>query len=222
MSSIRGNCWSVTINNPSPADEENFQQAQQRSGWRVNGQIEKGTNGTPHYQLIVHTPQVRFSAMKKAFPRAHIELARNKEALAEYVKKEDTRIGSLPSQSEMFPSTTKLMDMFGEWIPDKTKGAYLDYDPQKMLDIFDDFICRHIELGYFIEHIGVNPQVRSSIKLYGLSIIQRALHRQTDRQDREENFPDPVTNAQTDEDDEASCTTEETCSTEDTGSTCSI
>lgn len=194
MTSLRGNCWSVTINNPQKDDEENFQQAGQRSGWHVYGQLEKGTNGTPHYQLMVTTPQVRFSALKKAFPRAHIELARNKEALAEYVRKEETRIAPLPSQSEMFPSTTKTMDMYGEWCQTYKKGLYLSQDPQGLLDLFDTFVREHIEQGYFMEHIGVNPQVRSSIKLYGLSIIQRALRRQTDRQDREEETPDPEVN----------------------------
>lgn len=200
--SQRGTCWSVTINNPVACDEDSISLARQKSGWTVEGQLEKGTNGTPHYQLMVKTPQVRFSALKKTFPRAHIELARNREALAEYVKKEDTRIGTLVVSSEMYPSTSKVMDMYGEWCQTYKKGFYLSCDPQGLLDLFDKFICEHIERGYFIEHIGVNPQVRSSIKLYGLSIIQRALHRQTDRQDKAEKYVDPDINEDEDEDDE--------------------
>jgi len=218
MSSLRGNCWSVTINNPQKEDEENFQRAGQRSGWNVYGQLEKGINGTPHYQLMVTTPQVRFSAVKKAFPRAHIELARNKEALAEYVKKEETRIASLPSQSEMFPSTTKTMDMFGEWCQTYKKGMYLDQDSQGLLDLFDTFVREYIELGYFMEHIGVNPQIRSSIKLYGQSIIIRALRRQTDRQDREEKLRDLEENA---DEENSSVQSEESSSSCETGSSCS-
>jgi len=70
----RATVWSVTINNPTPSDEEGIALARQR-GWQVEGQKEKGSEGTEHYQLMVKTPQVRFSAVKKAFPRGHIEAA---------------------------------------------------------------------------------------------------------------------------------------------------
>ena len=33
--SDRATCWSVTINNPLPADDENIARAKQRSGWKV-------------------------------------------------------------------------------------------------------------------------------------------------------------------------------------------
>lgn len=101
--SERATNWSVTINNPIKADEENINLARQK-GWMVEGQLEKGDNGTPHYQLIVKTPQMRFSALKKAFPRAHIEVAKNVKALETYVKKDETRIGQLPDASEFYPS----------------------------------------------------------------------------------------------------------------------
>jgi len=214
--SERGTCWSITINNPVTADEESIALARQKSGWTVEGQLEKGTNGTPHYQLMVKTPQVRFSALKKAFPRAHIEKARNMEALAEYVKKEDTRVGSLPTLSELYPSTTKVMDMYGEWCQTYKKGLYLTQDAQGLLDLFDIFVREFIENGYFIEHIGVNPQIRSSIKLYGMSIITRSIRRQTDRQDRQKEYVDPDING---DEETASIQSEESSSSFETAST---
>ena len=63
--SDRATCWSITINNPLPADDENIARAKQRSGWKVEGQLEKGENGTPHYQLMVKTPQIRFDPLRK-------------------------------------------------------------------------------------------------------------------------------------------------------------
>lgn len=33
-----------------------------------------------------------------------------------------------------------------------------------------------------MELIGVNPQIRSAVKLYGDAIVSREIHRQTDRQ----------------------------------------
>jgi hypothetical protein len=181
----RATAWSVTINNPIPADEENMSQARQR-GWTVEGQLEKGAEGTMHYQLLVKTPQVRFSALKKAFPRAHIEVARNVEALRQYVTKEDTREGDLPTSSEFYPSLQKMWDMFAEWLAEKEirhkYGYFVDYDSETFLKVFDKFVGVYIQKGYVLETIAVNPQIRSALKHYGINIIFRSIDRQTDRQ----------------------------------------
>ena len=194
----RGTCWSVTINNPVASDDEAIATAKQRSGWNVIGQLEKGDNGTPHYQMIVHTPQIRFSALKKLFPRAHIELARNPAALSVYVKKEDTRIGELPA-GELYPSPQRIWDMFAEWIGPYTKGAYLNFVDEAFLDIFDKFISIHIEKGYIMEFFAINPQNRSIVKRYSASIISRSIVRRqkTDRQT--ENFSELSINGSEDQ-----------------------
>jgi len=90
LTTIRSTCWSLTINNPTKDDVEQINLARQR-GWKVEGQLEKGLEGTQHYQLRLMTPQVRFSSVKKAFPRAHIEVARDPIALGKYVTKEATK-----------------------------------------------------------------------------------------------------------------------------------
>lgn len=91
-------CWSVTINNPT--DEDKLQWAS-LSGlhWvrEVSGQLEQGEGGTLHIQGMVKTQSVRFSQVKKALPRAHIEAARSQAALAKYVQKQDTRVASIPT-----------------------------------------------------------------------------------------------------------------------------
>ena len=46
-----------------------------------------------HFQGALNTNSVRFSQVKNWLPKAHIELARNKEALKKYVMKEETSIG---------------------------------------------------------------------------------------------------------------------------------
>ena len=102
--------WSVTINNPTPSDDEEIARARQK-GWKVDGQPEVGANGTLHYQLVVKTPQVRFSQVKKAFCRAHVELARDPLALQAYVHKEDTKAGELQVAQEMYPSLSKLWEL---------------------------------------------------------------------------------------------------------------
>lgn len=200
--SDRATCWSVTINNPNKADDENIAMAKQKSGWAVYGQKEVGENGTEHYQLMITTPQVRFSAMKKAFPRSHIEVARDRKALTKYVNKEDTRTGTLPKDNR-YPSMQTLWDMFAEWLDDK--GSWWNWDSDKALKQFDTFICSKIDEGYVVETMAVNPQIRSCVKNYFVSIVQRSnVRRQTDRQTDENNVAVNGINAES-----SSCSTGE-------------
>lgn len=191
----RATSWSVTINNPVSADEENIALARQK-GWKVEGQLEKGKEGTPHYQLLVKTPQVRFSAVKKQFPRAHIEVARNVVALQNYVHKEETREGELMTEQDKYPSMSKLWDLMyayfvscnyincdwdGDWFRKATGN-------QKPLQLFDEAINHLIREGYFVEGMGVNPQVRGCFDRYWSSILYRCeARRQSDRQTLENN-----------------------------------
>ena len=207
--SERSTNWSVTINNPTAGDEEAIALARQK-GWKVDGQLEKGENGTPHYQLLVKTPQTRFSALKSAFPRAHIEVARNVKALANYVHKEDTRVGSLTTQSEHYPSLQKLWDMFADFTNNKQYQNLIHIDPDQRLVIFDKFIKDCIDKDYVVETMAVNPQIRSSVKQYGENIIFRSLRRQTDRQ-TDKNIVTPIEqNDETREEGQAEETDDET------------
>lgn len=185
MSSERATCWSVTINNPTKSDDEWIAQARQKSGWKVYGQLEKGEQGTPHYQLMVTTPQVRFTAVKKAFPRAHIEIARDRKALAKYVEKEDTRVAQLATQQDKYPSMSKVWSWFGSYYD--TYMNQVGHESFDVLEIFDTMIRNKIRQGYYVETIGVNPQIRSSVKNYGKAIAhrERTFRRQTDRQTNE-------------------------------------
>lgn len=190
----RATNWSVTINNPVASDEENIALARQR-GWKVEGQLEKGDNGTPHYQLMVKTPQVRFSALKKQFPRAHIEQARNVAALAQYVHKEETKVAELQTKQDRYPSMSKLWDMFYLWIDErKLFFQMVSWTPDDMLHHFDSFVEDMIIEGYYVEPMAVNPSVRSAVKKFGYAIICRSQNQinsqnsqtETDRQTTEE------------------------------------
>lgn len=183
----RATCWSLTINNPTAADEEQIATARQK-GWKVEGQLEKGVEGTIHYQLMLRTPQMRFSAVKKHFDRAHVEVARDPNALAKYVNKEGTRVGTLPS-TEKYPSMSKLWeliyrrnntgDRYG-WdmtsLPD-TVQMYCEGMRKLMetgpLEWFDIQIRALIADGYHVESLAVNPQVRACWKNYWESILLR-------------------------------------------------
>jgi len=187
----RSSCWSLTINNPTSDDEEALNLARQR-GWRVDGQKEVGKEGTPHYQLILHTGQVRFAAVKKLFPRAHIEPARNSAALAAYVKKDDTRAGSLPSQQEMYPSQKRFFELIWDEIynnPEcfenygfkvETKRFYGDKGTSKRA--FYTATRELIRRGYVVENLASNPMTLNSWDLFAYALLDRKIAGETMRQ----------------------------------------
>lgn len=188
MSTERATCWSVTINNFNQDDLEQIALARQK-GWKVDGQPEKGELGTPHLQLAVRTPQVRFSQVKKTFPRAHIEVARNPDALAKYVVKSETRIGGLSISQERYPSLSKFWKLIYEELADECGGPPEDdipwdkYDDKKILSYLDNATRALIFKGYYVESHATNPAVRSSFLKFHAAILSRAyVDRQTDRQ----------------------------------------
>lgn len=199
MSKDRATCWSVTVNNPTPQDEENIALARQK-GWKVDGQLEKGQQGTLHYQLMVRTPQVRFSAVKKAFPRAHIEIARNPSALATYVEKSDTAVAPLSSQSWRYPSISKYWELIWSEIEEdpallnnvsKTGIIYKDCQVSTLITAS----AKLIRKGYFVEHLACNPLIIAQWKNFHYAIRDRiSSHPPVDRQtdSREELFSQAV------------------------------
>jgi len=195
--------WSLTINNPTDADEENIAQARQK-GWTVDGQREVGENGTPHYQLSLYTGQVRFGAVKKMFPRAHIEPARNPTALLQYVHKEQTRAGELKIDKEMYPSLSKFWTLMFNYFNVREKygldqdklqdGVIQLYDGRDISDrdvclaMLDEAAAHLISLGYHVEGIAVNPSTRSSVARFLPAIFQRC-QKLKDNNAIEENAP---------------------------------
>lgn len=186
--SDRGTCWSITINNPKVEDYQIALPAK----WSLEGQLEKGEQGTEHYQGMLNTPQVRFSAVKRVFPRAHIELARNKIALAQYVHKEETRLATVDSIPTLFEYQTQLAgswnnEEFSKYVKEEFARAdkkLPDMDDLAM-DYLDTLVAKDIEAGLRgIEFIAINPMWRSSWKKFWRSIIKRhgAQNQQAGRQ----------------------------------------
>lgn len=183
----RSRYWSVTINNPTPADDENIVVAKCR-GWKVEGQIEKGENETTHYQLMVDThSQQRFAALKKTFPRAHLEPARNPLALQKYVHKEETRTGEITTSDYYPTSLSQYWILITEAIL-RTHGGDTD-EPLKEhrrdpLILLDKMTKELISQGYHVESFSCNPQTRQAFKYYQQEIIKRSVHELSRRQDK--------------------------------------
>lgn len=183
MATTRGTSWSVTINNPTKEDDEDIARARQK-GWKVIGQLEKGEEGTPHYQLSVRTPQVRWSAVKKTFRRGHSELARNAAALDNYATKEATRVGILPESQEQYPSLKRYWELVFDYLyeNDCDPGTEQGYSEKTALARLDEATDHLIRQGYYVETIAVNPQTRSAFAKFSSSLSVRYKHSQTERQ----------------------------------------
>lgn len=181
--SERGTKWSVTINLKTVKKEtaETCISTARQKGWNVFGQLEVGDEGTEHFQLAVATPQLRFSAIKKVFPTAHIEVAKDWSALLKYVHKEDTRKEKMIEMN--FVSYQMVRDKFFDFIltTNHAEPEFPLLDETKMF-LWDSFIGHSLENGIECDLVGVNPQYRSCITKYWSSYIVLSTRRQIVRQ----------------------------------------
>jgi len=182
MEVSRGSCWSLTINNPTQEDMN----VKLPAGWKLQGQMELGKEGTEHFQAMLSTPQVRFSAVKRIFTRAHIEKAKNPAALKAYVHKDETRIAEV--QSRQTQNIFEAQDLIADaWDWDVFNTRIKDIELVKgdeianaALRYVDHLVGLQIDDGAVgLEFTAVNPMWRSSWKTFWKNILRR---RQTDRQ----------------------------------------
>jgi len=189
----RATAWSITINNPTDLDMN----ATLPAGWSITGQIEKGEEGTEHYQALLKTTQTRFSAVKKVFPRAHIEIARNVKALANYVHKEESRLHSVGDRQSNIPTLFDYQHTVARaWSEDEFQSLLTKYKDEEtgdsILRYADLLVERDIRAGMCgIEYIAINPMWRSAWKKFGRAMIdrERLADRQTDRVENEVVYP---------------------------------
>lgn len=188
-------CWSITINNPTPDDLQQWEILKDQKWVRsAEGQMEKGEEGTPHLQGMVKTLSVRFSQIKRALPRAHIEAARNVAALTKYVSKEETRVSALPAvrvatQSDVQKRMTDLTlgqylagggenkrEPFYDWLQKVQFSNILKLEnTHKSIEYWIDKSVRELILEgfYGVEFVMSNPQVRTAFKKYFAEIVIR-------------------------------------------------
>lgn len=188
-------CWSITINNPTDDDLHEWESLKHAHFVRETvGQMEKGENGTPHLQGMVKTKSVRFSQMKGALSRAHIEAARSAAALAKYVVKEETRVSTIPTtkvatQADVQKKILNLTlarylelggqnnkELFYAWLKNIKYSKLLKLEDQIFsVDYWIDTAVNNliVEGFYGIEFVMSNPQVRSAFKNYFAAIIIR-------------------------------------------------
>lgn len=200
----RATCWSITINNPTEQDlKPNLP-----GGWSMTGQIERGDEGTEHYQGMLKTTQVRFAAVKKVFPRAHIEVCRNRAALEKYVHKGETRVSMVDDLKSEIPTLFDYQHTIAKRWDDEVFADYLhEYNNERAnkldrgeklskydesepaMEYLDFLVSDDIYRGVCgVEYIAINPMWRSAWKKFWRSMIAREriippadADRQTDR-----------------------------------------
>jgi len=192
----RSTCWSITINNPTAEEIEALKTLPE---WvkSFEGQVEKGEEGTEHIQGMLKTKSVKFYQVKKLMPRAHIEVARNEKALAKYVHKDDTRVDTLATTTnlaivDIARSVGAVWNSLSEWKAMLNK-QYDDYDieypdasmaerAKAKLNIgewtLDHLIKYLIKNGHTgVEYLGANPAVRMAWKKYYKEILNREFNK---------------------------------------------
>jgi len=191
-SAVRATCWSVTQQVKSTEEGKLFMEQQVPPGWKLTGQLEEApTTGQLHLQLMLKTPQVRFSAVKRQFPKAHIETAHDPVALALYVQKNETRVMGVEQPeaptiwqfSQMVADRISIDDMvynICNWRGLRHDAVIYwdDATPEELLRYVDVLVGRFVHEGVRgAEFMGINPMFRSAWKTYGKSLIMRKLDR---------------------------------------------
>jgi len=178
--------WSLTINDKDGVLEDKDIQCA-IPGWKLEGQWEIGNSGTRHFQGYLNTPPVRFSAVKREFPRAHIEIARDVGALKAYVHKDETRVSgfqpnNVPNMFDFQRTVSAKWDWeeFNEFIKrrnnvDTVVSAKDILMPDDLaMEYLDSIVSDLIEEGAIgIEFIAINPMWRSSWKRFWKAILRR-------------------------------------------------
>lgn len=132
----RARGYAITINNPSEVDIAAFCNL----GCEFIYQIESGQNNTTHLQGFLYFKNaVSFASVKKSLERAHIEVAKNKEACINYCKKEETRISGPFSNVPRWIETPQNRDTVTQPQQEKIK------DVSYWLDIFTDALCKRLD-----------------------------------------------------------------------------
>lgn len=199
--SEKASAWSITINNPNDDDLRQWESLKGLHWVReVTGQLEQGENGTPHIQGCLKTTHVRFSQVKRALPRAHIEPARSVAALERYVVKAATRVAPIPTtkvatqadvQRRLYQLTCSTLGLdTNHTNPTQIEQAIRDMEARIWtamdykgnsnhfaISMVNQAVSSFVRDGYYgIEFVMSNGQVRSAFVTHFSAIVIREHH----------------------------------------------
>lgn len=105
MTNVKSRAWCFTINNPT--SKPSFDGKQRYLVY----QLEKGLEGTEHYQGFVYFDgQKSFRQLKAWLPTAHLEIAQSIEGSIKYCKKDESRLDG-PWESGTPPQQGRRSDL---------------------------------------------------------------------------------------------------------------
>lgn len=184
MTTERATTWSLTQQVESEEEAQTFMAQQTPPGWRLEGQVERApTTGKLHLQLLLKTPQVRFSQVKKQFASAHIEVARDAKALARYVHKDETRVSGVEHRATPTVWDFNLL-IVDKWDCDEFQlraslKNWEDASTSQVMIYVDYIIGTLIEDGVRgAEYMGVNPMIRSAWQRYWKNMLYRKIYKE--------------------------------------------
>lgn len=127
--------------------------------------------------MMLLTPQVRAAAVKRVYPRAHIEIARDRKALEKYVTKEDTRVAVIECNNipSIFEYQTIIAKRWTEEGYEELRTQFPRKDPDDVAMFYlDSLVSEDIRTGQRgAEWIATNPMWRNAWKKFWRSIIER-------------------------------------------------
>jgi len=126
--------WCLTLNNYTETEHSDMLKIFTMKNWSHIVAEEVGTNDTPHLQIYVEAKNaIRFTALKKLFPRAHIEVAKgNKTQNLKYCMKDgkyvtNMEVPHIPKKlrdpldgKELFPFQKTILELI-KTEPDERK-----------------------------------------------------------------------------------------------------
>lgn len=191
MDSIRASWWSITINNPTEEDRARLREHPSFVKM-LKYQDEQGKEGTLHVQGAVQTAQVRASAMKAWLPRAHIEVARDRQALLKYVEKAETAVaGTQVVVKADYLAMDSALVAIAINRPSSTEFRYSHRPKEHEFEIWEywEAVKRILEEKPKMVGLFTNPQLlRAWIHTRSVWIRQVYLDRQTDKENETKNL----------------------------------
>lgn len=188
----RATVWSITWYPPtdsmseaiSKCEIEEYAKRQLPPGWKLKGQMEQCPETLRyHFQGMLKTPQTRFGAVQRMMDKAHIEAARNKDGLAKYVEKEESRVAKIDCANNiptLFEYQTIIAEMWVEeefkflWQKEIERPCRLADVNEVAMSYIDSLVEKDIEEGRRgAEFIAINPMWRASWKKFWRVIINR-------------------------------------------------
>jgi len=158
----RASMWGITLNNPTPAELEKMRYPNLPNFViSIKHQQEIGESGTLHVQCALKTTSRDFTTIKKYLPRAFIEIARNQDALNNYVQKIETAVPGTQYEWPVGPTNdiVEPTPAEGAYIPPRVEciqvlkciarsSPFLTIEEQANLNLFDDYK----RFKYFVNH----------------------------------------------------------------------